>query len=917
MKRSFLLFMFAALGPAAGGAAQTVDEAISELRAGAYDSAIEALGEISRSDTGPDLSPDDRRRAYVAYLSALAEVGRYDDALEALTQAPPVLATELANTAGEIYYELGQIDRARDAFNRAVRGGALDRLSARLNLAIIEWTYGDRDAAFSAFDSFIDVYNGSTPLSSADLTAVATAVRYLGIRESVLIADALRAYDEALAADPGNLEPRILVGELWLDAYNGTDADAEFKEALQQNPNHPRALLALARAMEFNATPGLMDQVDKALEQNENLVGARVFKARLFLKVEKHEEARSELQRALEVNPTSLEALSVLAASHYLRGETEEYDRIRDQVTALSPTYAELYNDIADLSVQSRKYLEATRVAGEAIKIDSLSWRAYGILGMNQLRLGLMEEGIANLETALEGDPRNVWIHNTLLLTDTFEYYDVDDEDPRFLFFVHGDESALLQPYIEQIAEEAFEALVERYGGYEPPLPIRIEVYPNSGDFSVRAFGLSGMGALGVAFGSLLAMDSPAARPLGDFNWASVLWHELAHVFHLGLTEHEVPRWFSEGLAVHEQRQAREGWGHQAGPGFLNRYREGMLLPVSDLNSGFVQPSYPEQVIDSYLQASLVFDFIETRWGLQAIRDMLGGYRDGRATAELMESILDISMDDLDQDFDAYFQERFAVPLKALEPPVDSPGIPASPQSIEDWTRVVRENPGSFPARLSLGIMLLQEERLEEAEEHLSTARDLFPEYGGKDSPHWFLAQVYQQRGETQEAADALARLTSLDESHYQPLLQLAELRTELGDADGAAEAMDAAVLIYPYEVDLHDRLAEAHEARGDATGEVRERRAILALEPADLAGAYYNLSLAYVGAGDPAQARRTLLRALEIAPNFPAGLELLLDLRSGTAGGVPSGTPPVPPDGGATSPQTDGPVSPAGARSR
>ena len=36
--------------------------------------------------------------------------------------------------------------------------------------------------------------------------------------------------------------------------------------------------------------------------------------------------------------------------------------------------------------MESRKYLEATRVAEEAIRIDPLSWRAYGILGMNQLR---------------------------------------------------------------------------------------------------------------------------------------------------------------------------------------------------------------------------------------------------------------------------------------------------------------------------------------------------------------------------------------------------------------------------------------------------------------------------------------------------------------------------------------------------
>ena len=896
MKRGLLIFAFAALSLSTDGAAQTLDEAISELRAGAYESAIEVLEEISRSDPGPDLSQNDRRRAYVAYLSALAEVGRYEDALEAVSEVPPAFATEVANTAGEIFYELGQIDQARDQFNRAVQRGAVDRNSARLNLAMIEWTYGDREAAFEAFDAFIDLYNGSTPLSSTDLTAVAEAVRYLGIREHELFQDALRAYDEALALDPGSLEPRIRIGELFLEKYNGPEADAAMKDVLQRNPNHPRALLGLARAMEFNGAVGLMDQVDKALEQNENLVEARIFKARLLLKVENHEEARNELGKALEVNPSSLEALSVLAASHYLRGETEEYDRIRDQVTALSPTYAELYNDIADLSVESRKYLEATRVAEEAIRIDPLSWRAYGILGMNQLRLGLIEEARANLETAFEGDPYSVWFYNTLDLLDTFENYDVNHEDPRFLFVVHGRESALLQPYIEQITEEAFEALVERYGGYEPPLPIRIEVYPSHADFSVRTVGLAGMGALGVTFGSLLAMDSPAARPIGEFNWASVLWHELAHVFHLGLTEHEVPRWFSEGLAVHEQRQAREGWGHQAGPGFLMRYREGLLLPVSELNSGFVQPSYPEQVVDSYLQASLVFDFIESRWGLQVIRDMLRGYRDGRATPELMESLLRISMDDLDRDFEEYFQQRFAVALEALEPPVSSPGIPQNPETIEDWTRVVRENPNNFPARLALGISLLQEERLEEAEEHLRAALRLFPEYGGGDSPYWFLAQLHQERGQKEQAAAALTRLTALNESHYEALLQLAELRTELGDTAGAAEAMDAAVLIYPYEIELHDRLAQAHEARGDAAGAVRERRAIVALAPADLAGAYYKLALAYMTAGEPAQARRSVLRALEIAPNFEAGLELLLDLRGGAGSARPD--PQGPPAG-------------------
>ena len=79
MRRGLLMFALTALSVSTGAAAQTLDEAISELRAGDYESAIEALGEISRSDPGSDLTQSDRGRAYTEYVSALAEVGRYQD----------------------------------------------------------------------------------------------------------------------------------------------------------------------------------------------------------------------------------------------------------------------------------------------------------------------------------------------------------------------------------------------------------------------------------------------------------------------------------------------------------------------------------------------------------------------------------------------------------------------------------------------------------------------------------------------------------------------------------------------------------------------------------------------------------------------------------------------------------------------
>jgi len=75
----------------------------------------------------------------------------------------------------------------------------------------------------------------------------------------------------------------------------------------------------------------------------------------------------------------------------------------------------------------------------------------------------------------------------------------------------------------------------------------------------------------------------------------------------------------------------------------------------------------------------------------------------------------------------------------------------------------------------------------------------------------------------------------------------------------------------------------------GEWNGAVSERRAVLALDPADRADAHFRLARAHFRAGERAEARTQVLRALEIAPSYEAALDLLLELRGG---GVYEGTP-------------------------
>jgi tetratricopeptide (TPR) repeat protein len=844
------------------GAGQGQDAARVAWRAGRYDEALSAYAALAGQ---PNASASvHRERARL-----LMDLSRYDEAEQVLTAASNgAMAVQLAGVLGEVLMARGKNDQAEAALQRAISGNAPDRNVARYNLAVLQWQKGQREQAFPVFDSYIDLYNDQRDrLGSEDLIAVGDAVRYVAVTNPDLFEDALHAYDRAAAAsEPGDPVPTIRAGELFLDKYQASDAHESFDQVLQQNAQNPRALVGKAKTLSFDGNDTeAMEAVNKALETAPDYPDAHILLARLYLKLEEWEQAEAEVEKALAVNPASLEGLSVLAAVHYLTGDMAGYNTTRERALALNPRYPDLYNTVATLAIDQRKYHAAVELARQAVQLDSLSWWGWGTLGINQLRIGQIEEGTANVDKAFKGDPHNIWLFNTLKLTDTFSRYKTVSS-PHFQFFMDGREADLLEPYIVQIAEEAYAALVRRYKA-EPPLPVRVEVFPSHGDFSVRTLGLTGLGALGVSFGSVLVMDSPSARPPGEFNWASTLWHELSHAFHLAITDHKVPRWFSEGLAVHEQRLARPYWGFRADPGFLQAYEAGRFNPVSQLNHGFVRPTYPEQVVHSYLQASLVFDMIEEQQGVEPILAMMRGYRDGKSTEQLVSEVLRTTPEALDESFDRWFRQKYEVPLQAVDPRNEPPpfNIP-----VEDARRLVAQRPNDFVAQLTLGRRLFEEGQLDAAEGPLREALRLFPDYAGAESPLSYLSQIAEKRGQKKEAADDLKALSEKDESAYELLTGEAKLRRELGDRAAETAALARAMQVFPYEVEYHQRLAELYAEANDPAGAVRERKAILALDPTDKAGAHFGLAQALVLAGDRAGARTQLLRALEIAPAYP-----------------------------------------------
>lgn len=841
------------------------------LGQGRYDDAIERMQDALGSA---------RPAEGVAQLAeVLIDVGRYEEAEDILRQGSEANPGNgrLGLLLGRVLQETGRSDQALSVYQEVESSGDEgDALLARMHRGEVLLERGEQDAAFEIFDGFIDVYNGSSSLDSRELMAVAGAVRHLEVTNPALLQDALRAYDEALAADPSNLEAARAIGMILIRTYQIADARQAFQEVLARRSKDPQALLGMAMASRIEGSLEAGDLVDQALEVNPRLVPALVLRAQVRLAGEDMEDAEEDLEAALEVDPTSSEALAVLAGARWLQERTADYEELARRALDLNPKDALFFVTISDLVSTRRFYKEAVDFADRGVAVDSLSWSAFGAKGLNELRVGAMEDGRRDLETAFAGDPYNLWYKNTLDLLDVMDGFQVARSD-EITLFVDPEDGEALTTYMLDWANRAYDSLSARYG-YRPETPIRVEAFRSEADFSVRTVGLAGLGALGVSFGNVVALDSPSARGVGGYNWASTLWHEMAHVMHLGMTDHRVPRWLSEGLAVHEERMAGTGWGFRPSLPFFAAYLQDRLRPPSELSQSFVRPRFPDEVGFAYILGSLVGDWIESRWGFGAIRGMLEGYGEGLSPDQVFQRELGLDPEGLDREFDAWLRERYTGGFAAANAALELGEVDPETRSDPEWLLDrVEDSPEDVESRMALARYLIDDGKPEEARPWLVEARDIFPENPDPSGPNRLLATIDRDAGDAASAIEDLKAYLKNTAEDYQSYLDLADLLEEQGDIAGAAAALDEAILVYPFEIPVHERLAEMSRELDEPQTEIRERKVVLALKPVDRAGAYYDLAQAQMRGADDAGARESVLSALEIAPRFPEAQDLLL----------------------------------------
>ncbi len=653
----------------------------------------------------------------------------------------------------------------------------------------------------------------------------------------------------AVKAQPKNPEPRVRWGRFYLERNKREDAAALFEEALAVQADYPPALIGMALVAAGSFDAKSVEFAEQALKKDPKAYEAHEVLARFAIEDGNPTEAGVQADKALAISPEALDALMIRATIDWMEGKpgTEWIDRLNK----VNPAHAEGYALAARIFVINRRYEEGIKLYRKAMALNAEYLPARSELGVNLMRLGEEDEAKPMLEAVYEAGFRDAATVNTLKLMDSYKNF-VTIKKGKIILRLDKKEADLLRPYFERELERAVDVFEKKYQ-LVLDRPVQLEVYPNHEDFAVRTMGLPGLGALGVTFGNVVAMDSPSGRKPGSFHWASTLWHELSHVYALAATKHRVPRWFTEGLAVHEETAVDPEWGDRLDPGAIRAMKDKKLLPIATLDKGFTRPSYPNQVIVSYFQAGKICDYIEGKWGWQTLLAMLRDFSTGAGTPAVVEKHLKIKPEEFDKEFLAWLEKSTESQVKGFE----------------EWTKRLRA--------LSADVKAKNWDKVIPEAEALGK---IYPDYVEAGSPYEILADAHLEKKNTPGAIAALNGYAKAGGRYPATLKKLAKLLDDAGQPEQAARALERINFIYPVQdEEMHRLQGELWLKVGNTDKAIREFQASVFSKPIDAATSYYNLARAYRAAGQLDQARDNLVSALEAAPSFRPAQKLLLEL--------------------------------------
>jgi tetratricopeptide (TPR) repeat protein len=693
-------------------------------------------------------------------------------------------------------------------------------------------------------------------------------------------------FDRARRDAPRNVNVHMATGNLALAKNDPGVAADSFETAQRLAPDNPDVYFGIARANDDD--PELVTAaLAKALELNPNHIDSMLLIADNLISRDRHKDAAEMLDKVLAVNPKEPRAWAYRAVMAHLKGDRKGEEAARATALSTWKSNPEVDFLIGRKLSQNYRFEVGNNYQKKSLAFDATYQPAQFQLAQDLLRIGEEEEGWRLADEVFKKDPYNVMAFNLVTLRDRIARFKTLS-NPRFIIRMDAKEAPIYGQRVLDLLDKAHTHLTSKYG-VQLKEPTTIEIFPLQQDFEIRTFGWPGEeGYLGVCFGRVVTVNSPASRLAHPTSWESILWHEFCHTVTLTKTHNKMPRWISEGISVYEERLANPAWGDHMIPAYRDLIKKDGATKIAELSQAFSQPPSPMHLQFAYFQASMVVEYAISRFGIDAVRGVLADLGDdimiNEALAKRFEPI-----EKLEENFAVWFKAQ----ADALAPKVNWEEPKLLPEDgsgpLTAWNK---DNPNSFWGLIYEGEALLIERKLEEAKAVLIKARDLFPRYGELDGPYLILAKINRDLKKAAEEVEALEAFCALNSDTLAPRVRLMEIGTEAKDWKLVRKYAEQAIAVDPLTQAPYRFLAESAEALGDRATAIDARRTILLLEPLDLPEQHYRLAKLLYEDGKIKEARHEVVLALEDAPRYREALALLLKIADVMDAANPSAAP-------------------------
>lgn len=751
--------------------------------------------------------------------------GRYPESAAQAAAAAAAGATKSAGltAAGEVAWRTGKPAEAVTLFRRAVATQPPSlRARALLGAALLET--GKRAEGEKLLDAFFADYNAGRidAKDAAALTYTAMAAARLDAAQ-----DASDTFGRALEVDPRFHLANLEWGRLFLQKYNQEEAARCFAAVLKINPNHPDALAGLARVQsDAGDNEKASALAAEALGQNPRHTGAILVQARLFLDDERYPQAEEALRKVLVIDAASAEAMALMGAARYLQEDASGSEGWRRKALGVRPGWAGFDVEVAELATRHHRYGEAVQIARRGLESDPEDASALALAGLNTLRLGIEHEaeGLKLLDQAFQRDGFNLRAFNTLNL-----YEEIIAKDygllrqGSFVYRMPASEKAVLERYVPPLVERARKKFIEHYG-YTPPVPVTVELFKEREHYAARTTGLPDFHAQGTCFGPLITAMSPSSA---EANWEQVLWHELAHTFHLQLTRGRAPRWFTEGLSEYECFLENPSWRREHTGQLVDLLEDGRITKLENLSSAFTRPDLPGGVTLAYHQASLTVRFLAEGWGFPSLVKALKLYGEGRRDDQVLQQITGRSLAQLDADFGLWLRKTFPAYERGWSPEI--PNV-APAKALQ----AAMEKPADATAQLTAAAALLQRGKPGDSEKAVELAAKAVELDGKLPLARFVLARAHIAAGDAAAAVALLTDLAAGETDGFQVRVVLGAALIRTGDAAAARTHLEKAREMDPERQEPGDLLIAIAEKAEDRPLLLREQMRLLTLNEHD-----------------------------------------------------------------------------------